>query len=148
MSAKDPRSQGFRDGKAKVRPSITAVILAPSKSVFCGKSAAVLFCLAVFIAFATFSANAQSTITPTTSTIQFAGTPLQSSITAPTGAQVLYGTALSPITNQPIRHLWVGDATAGLCRMDPDLDSPGPYAINPATCLAGFAILGGAMALY
>ena len=31
--------------------------------------------------------------------------------------------------------------------MDPDLDSPGPYAINPGTCLAGFAILGGAMAL-
>ena len=71
----------------------------------------------------------------------------QSPITAPTGAQVLYGTALSPITNQPVRHLWVGDATAGLCRMDPDLDSPGPYAINPATCLAGFAIDGGAMAL-
>jgi titin len=31
--------------------------------------------------------------------------------------------------------------------MDPDLDSPGPYAVNPATCLAGFAIQGGAMAL-
>ena len=60
---------------------------------------------------------------------------------------MLYGTALNPITNQPVRHLWVGDATAGLCRMDPDLDSPGPYAINPGTCLAGFAIDGGAMAL-
>jgi hypothetical protein len=107
---------------------------------------AVLLCLGVFIAFATFSANAQSTITPTTSTIQFAGTPAQSSITAPTGAQVLYGTALNALTNQPVRHLWVGDATAGLCRMDPDLDSPGPYAINPATCLSGFAIVGGAMA--
>ncbi|MBZ5490013.1 MAG: fibronectin type III domain-containing protein [Acidobacteriia bacterium] len=130
-----------------MRPYITAVTLAASKSVLRGKSTAVLFCLAVFFAFATFSANAQSTITPTTSTIQFAGTPAQSSITAPTGAQVLYGTALSPVTNQPIRHLWVGDATAGLCRMDPDLDSPGPYAINPATCLSGFAILGGAMAL-
>jgi hypothetical protein len=31
--------------------------------------------------------------------------------------------------------------------MDPDLDSPGPYAINPGTCLIGFAIDGGAMAL-
>jgi hypothetical protein len=121
--------------------------LTPGKSVFRGKFAAVLLCLGAFIAFATFSANAQSTITPTTSTIQFAGTPAQSTITAPTGAQVLYGASLSPVTNQPVRHLWVGDATAGLCRMDPDLDSPGPYAINPATCLSGFAILGGAMAL-
>ena len=127
-----------------MRQSITTVTLAQSKSGFRGNSAAVLFCLAVFIAFATFSANAQST---TTNTIQFAGTPAQSSITAPTGAQVLYGTALSPVTNQAVRHLWVGDATAGLCRMDPDLDSPGPYAINPGTCLAGFAVLGGAMAL-
>ena len=106
----------------------------------------ILFCMALLFVFEPFSANAQSTIIPTASTIQFAGTPAQSSITAPTGAQVLYGTALSPITNQPVRHLWVGDATAGLCRMDPDLDSPGPYAINPATCLSGFAILGGAMA--
>src|SRR3954469_4807037 len=147
MSERDLGSQGFRDGKAKVRPSITAVVFAQSKPVFRENSAAVLFCLVIFIAFATFSANAQSTIAPTTSTIQFAGTSFQSSITAPTGVQVLYGTALSPISNQPVRHLWVGDATAGLCRMDPDLDSPGPYAINPATCLAGFAILGGAMAL-
>jgi len=130
---KIPGAKVSGTGRLKVRPSITAV--APNKSVFCGKSAAVLFCLAVFITFATFSANAQSTITPTTSTIQFAGTPGQSSITAPTGAQVLYGASLSPVTNQPVRHLWVGDATAGLCRMDPDLDSPGPYAINPATCL-------------
>ena len=103
--------------------------------------------MALLFGFGSFSANAQTTVTPTTNTIQFAGTPAQSSITSPTGAQVLYGTALNPITNQPLRHLWVGDATAGLCRMDPDLDSPGPYAINPGTCLAGFAIDGGAMAL-
>ena len=130
-----------------MRPSIKTASLAQSKSEFRRSSAAVLFCLIVFTALATFSANAQSTVNPTTSTTQFAGTPALSSITAPTGAQVLYGTALSPITNQPVRHLWVGDATAGLCRMDPDLDSPGPYAINPGSCLTGFAILGGAMAL-
>ena len=131
-----------------MRLSITPVSLAQNKLGFRGDSAAVLFCLAVFIAFATFSANAQSTVTPTTNTIQFADTPnAQSPITAPTGAQVLYGSAISPITNQPVRHLWVGDATAGLCRMDPDLDSPGPYAINPGACLTGFAVLGGAMAL-
>src|SRR5438270_11345196 len=126
---------------------IAPVVLAQNKPGARGNCAALLFCLVVFIAFATFSANAQSTVTPTTSTIQFAGTPAQSSITAPTGAEVLYGTALSSVTNQPVRHLWVGDATAGLCRMDPDLDSPAPYAINPATCLTGFAIAGGAMAL-
>ncbi|HEX3091145.1 MAG TPA: fibronectin type III domain-containing protein [Candidatus Angelobacter sp.] len=130
-----------------MRPSGILASFARSKPVFRGNSAAVLFCLAVFIAFATFAANAQSTITPTTSTIQFAGTPAPSSITAPTGAQVLYGAALGPVANQPVRHLWVGDPTAGLCRMDPDLDSPGPYAINPGTCLIGFAIDGGAMAL-
>jgi hypothetical protein len=147
MSAKIPGAKVFGTGRLKVRPSITAVTLAQSKSALRGNFAALLFCLVVFIAFATFSANAQSTIAPTTSTIQFAGTPAQGSITAPTGAQVLYGTALSSVTNQPVRHLWVGDATAGLCRMDPDLDSPGPYAINPSTCLTGFAILGGGMAL-
>ncbi len=130
-----------------MRSSIAHVVLPQNKLRFRGNSAAVLFCLVVFIAFATFSANAQSTIAPTTNTIQFAGTPALSSITAPTGAQVLYGTALNPVTNQPVRHLWVGDATAGLCRIDPDLDSPGPYAINPGACLTGFAILGGAMAL-
>ena len=130
-----------------MRP-VSLASFARSISVLNGNSTAVLFSLAVFIAFATFAANAQTVVSPTTNTIQFAGTPnAQSPITAPTGAQVLYGTALSPITNQPVRHLWVGDATAGLCRMDPDLDSPGPYAINPATCLTGFAIRGGAMAL-
>jgi len=131
-----------------VRPSGILASFARSKPVFRGNFAVVLFCHAVFIAFATFAANAQTAVSPTTNTLQFAGTPnAQSPITAPTGAQVLYGTALNPITNQPVRHLWAGDATAGLCRMDPDLDSPGPYAINRGTCLAGFAIDGGAMAL-
>jgi fibronectin type III domain protein/uncharacterized protein DUF11 len=92
--------------------------------------------------------SAQTTVNPTTSSVQVAGTPdPQSSITAPTGGLVLYGSALSAVTSQPVRHLWVGDTTAGLCRMDPDLDSAGPYAINANTCLSGFAILGGAMTL-
>jgi len=130
-----------------VKSSIDTAVFARNKNFACVKFTLILFCMALLFVFEPFSANAQSTIIPTASTIQFAGTPAQSSITAPTGAQVLYGTALSPITNQPVRHLWVGDATAGLCRMDPDLDSPAPYAINPATCLSGFAILGGAMAL-
>lgn len=130
-----------------MKSSIDTAVFARNKNFACVKFTLILFCMALLFVFEPSSANAQSTITPTASTIQFAGTPAPSSITAPTGAQALYGTALSPITNQPVRHLWVGDATAGLCRMDPDLDSPGPYAINPATCISGFAILGGAMAL-
>src|SRR5215467_105104 len=130
-----------------VKSSIDTAVFARNKNFTCVKFTLFLFCMALLFGFEPFSVNAQSTITPTTSTIQFAGTPAPSLITAPTGAQVLYGSAISPITNQPVRHLWVGDATAGLCRMDPDLDSPGPYAINRGTCLASFAILGGAMAL-
>lgn len=92
------------------------------------------------------SASAQTAISPTTNTIQFAGTPnAQSPITAPTGAFVLYGTALT-VNSQPVRHLWVADGSAGLCRMDPDIDSPGPYSINSATCLHASSVLGGAMA--
>ena len=34
----------------------------------------------------------------------------------------MYGTALNPLTNQPVRHLWVADASAGICRIDPDID--------------------------
>lgn len=107
-------------------------------------------CLAVLLAFAV-AASAQSSSTPTTSTSQIAGTPnAQSSITAPNGGIILYGTALSSVTNQPVRHLWVADGTAGICRIDPDLDSAGPYAINPNTCpfqLNGSRVVGAGMAL-
>jgi len=131
-----------REG-TNVRPSIRIASLAQTV-----KSAAGLVCLLILLGFATFSAGAQTTVSPTSNTIQVAGAPIaQSSITAPTGGMVLYGTAINPITSQPVRHLWVGDSTAGLCRTDPDLDSPAPYAVNPATCLTGASVLGGAMAL-
>jgi hypothetical protein len=98
----------------------------------------------VIFAFGIF-AGAQSPISPTTSSVQFSGTP-GASITQPDGAIVMYGTAISPVTNQPVRHLWVADSSAGICRMDPDLDSPGPYAINPATCpFSGTKVTGGTM---
>ncbi len=59
----------------------------------------------------------------------------------------MYGTALNPVTNQPVRHLWVADGTSGICRMDPDLDTPGPYAINSAMCpFSATKVTGGAMA--
>src|ERR1051326_2627812 len=81
----------------KVRPFAIPASFPRSKSTISVNSTLALFCLALFIAFATFSADAQTAISPTTNTIQFAGTPAQSSITAPTGAQVLYGTAVSQI---------------------------------------------------
>jgi hypothetical protein len=95
------------------------------------------------------TASGQTTINPTTSTIQLAGTPdPQSPITAPSGGIILYGTAINPVTNNPVRHLWIADSAQGICRVDPDLDSPGPYAINGNICplsgLPGFN--GGAMA--
>ena len=105
-------------------------------------------CLIVLLA--TVFAGAQTTVNPTTSTAQIAGTPnTQSPITSPDGGVIMYGTAVNPLTNQPVRHLWVADSTAGICRIDPDLDSPGPYAINPGTCafqLNGSRITGGGMA--
>ena len=112
------------------------------------KSARTLSCIIVLIVLAACAANAQTTVSPTTNTIQFAGTPnAQSPVTSPHGGIVLYGSALSAVTNQPVRHLWVSDGTSGICRMDPDLDSPGPYAINLNTCLSGLSIVGGGMAL-
>ncbi|HWG86141.1 MAG TPA: hypothetical protein VN679_00050, partial [Candidatus Acidoferrales bacterium] len=79
-------------------------------------------CLVVLLA--TIFAGAQTAVNPATSTVQFSGVP-GASITQPDGAIVMYGTAISPVTNQPVRHLWVADSSAGICRMDPDLDSPG-----------------------
>ena len=71
------------------------------------------------------------------------------SVTAPLGGIILNGTGISPVTGQPFRHLWVDDATSGICRVDPDLDSPGPYAMNLNTCpfkINGASITGGPMA--
>jgi uncharacterized repeat protein (TIGR01451 family) len=99
------------------------------------------------------TASAQTLVTPNTTTIQYLGVPnpqnnTASAVTAPLGGIVLKGTALSPVTGQPVRHLWVDDATSGICRVDPDLDSPGPYALNLQTCpfkINGASITGGPM---
>jgi len=103
--------------------------------------------------FAIVAASAQTIVTPPTTTIQYLGVPnpqnnTAASVTAPLGGIILKGTALSPATGQPVRHLWVDDATSGICRVDPDLDSPGPYAINLQTCpfkINGASITGGPM---
>ncbi|MGZ7090048.1 MAG: fibronectin type III domain-containing protein [Candidatus Angelobacter sp.] len=101
------------------------------------------------------TANAQTIVTPNTTTVQYLGVPnpqgtTDAAVTAPLGGIILKGTALSTTTGQPERHLWVADAVSGICRVDPDLDSPGPYAMNLQTCpfkINGASITGGPMAL-
>jgi len=112
-----------------------------------------LFCLVTILMLAIVTASAQTIVSPNTTTIQYLGVPnpqnnTAAAVTAPLGGIVLKGTALSPATGQPVRHLWVDDATSGICRVDPDLDSPGPYAINLQTCpfkINGASITGGPM---
>src|SRR5690242_4442033 len=95
--------------------------------------ARVWFSFIILIAFAAV-AGAQTNVTPPTTTVQYLGIPnpqnTDNAVTAPLGGIVLKGTAISPITGQPFRHLWVDDATFGICRVDPDIDTPGPYALN------------------
>ncbi len=112
-----------------------------------------LFCLITILLLAIVTASAQTIVAPNTTTVQFLGVPnpqgtTDAAVTAPLGGIILKGTALSPATGQPERHLWVADATSGICRVDPDLDSPGPYAMNLQTCpfkINGASITGGPM---
>ena len=79
---------------------------------------------AILAAFGGTIVNAQTT------TAQFA-----TGVTTPQGAVVLTGSGISPATGKFFRHLWSADPVNGLCRLDPDIDSPGPHTINIATCL-------------
>ena len=124
----------------------------------------------MIVTLAIVTASAQTPVTPPTTTIQYLGVPnpqnnTASAVTAPLGGIVLKGSAPSPLNainpasgkffcveNStpciPVRHLWVDDATSGICRIDPDLDTPGPYAINLQTCpfkINGTSITGGPM---
>jgi Fibronectin type III domain/Domain of unknown function DUF11 len=81
--------------------------------------------LVLILSLAAVTASAQ-----TTTTVQFAA-----NVTAPGGGIVLTGTGINPATGQPFRHFWGGDEIGGLCRFDPDLDSPGPYTQNKNTCI-------------
>ena len=108
---------------------------------FLASMSAVFFLCVVLAA----SAGAQ-----TTTTTLFAGTQDPSAfgladVTLPGPGIVLPGTAINPATGLPVRHLWYGDNTQGLCRLDPDVDSagtsPGPglgsHTTNFATCVGG-----------
>src|SRR5262249_14791787 len=62
-------------------------------------------------------------------------TQFASGVNTPQGGLVLSGSAVNPATGNPYRHLWTADAVNGLCRLDPDGDTVGLQAVNPATCL-------------
>ena len=60
-------------------------------------------------------------------------------LATPQGGLVLSGTAVNPATGNPFRHLWTADAVNGLCRIDPDVDTPAAQTINHATCVSTVA---------
>lgn len=109
----------------------------------CGRFiSARIFCFVIVLAFAAI-ASGQTPVNPATNTILFSG----QNNTAPQGGIVLYGTATSAITGQPVRHLWVSDSKFSVCRMDPELDAPGPWGINPNSCTYSVNRGGGAIPL-
>ncbi|HEY1936987.1 MAG TPA: fibronectin type III domain-containing protein [Candidatus Angelobacter sp.] len=89
-----------------------------------------LWCVAVLFAFVA-SAHAQNVTvlnTPTTTKL-WAGTQDWSvfglsSVTSPGSGVILEGTAISTFTGKPVRHMWYGDSSNGLCRVDPEVDDP------------------------
>ena len=83
-----------------------------------------IFFLAQFIV---FSGAAMATLV----------TQIASGLTAPNSGVILSGTAVNPATGLPYRHLWIPDHLAGVCRMDPDLDSgAATYTLNRSTCIS------------
>lgn len=73
--------------------------------------------------------------------------PSNSSITAPASGVIINGTNLK--NGVPVRHLWTPDHLKGICRVDPDIDSGGPFHLNDATCMSfvgGTAIKPGQLA--
>jgi uncharacterized repeat protein (TIGR01451 family) len=113
----------------------TSTWTAAEQGACCGRriSARAWFCFTILLAFAAL-VSAQTPVAPTTSTIEFSGGTANTINTGPVGGIVLQGAAISQFTGQPVRHLWVGDSFAGPCRMDPEIDAPGPWDINRLTC--------------
>ncbi len=117
---------------------------AADRGVFCGSiTGRVFFIALIVLVFAALPMSAQTPVSPTTNTLLFSG----QNNTAPQGGIVLYGTATSAFTGRPVRHLWVSDSFASVCRMDPELDAPGPWQINPNTCTYAINRGGGAIPL-
>ena len=100
-------------------------------------SVRIWLCFTLLLAFTALSASAQTPINPTTNTILFSGQANQDPQdhnTDPVGGIIMQGTAISAFTGQPVRHLWVADSFASICRMDPEIDAPGPWHMNSNTC--------------
>jgi uncharacterized repeat protein (TIGR01451 family) len=94
-----------------------------------------LCCMSVL--FGATAASAQTPINPTTNTILFSGQANQDPQdhnTNPVAGIIMQGTAVSQFTGQPVRHLWVADSFASICRMDPEIDAPGPWHMNSNSC--------------
>ena len=88
------------------------------------KTSATTIRVGLLAALATVAANAQ----PTT-------TLFASGVAGPTGGLTLNGSGINPATGNLLRHLWSSDPVNGLCRLDPDIDTPGAHTINVATCV-------------
>jgi uncharacterized repeat protein (TIGR01451 family) len=88
----------------------------------------------ILFALAALPASAQTPVNPTTNTILFSGQDINSRNTGPTAGIIMQGTAISAFTGRPVRHLWVADTFASICRMDPEIDAPGPWDIAPLSC--------------
>jgi uncharacterized repeat protein (TIGR01451 family) len=99
----------------------------------------------LFLALAALPLNAQTLVNPTTNTIKFSGQDAASLNTGPLGGIIMQGTAISLFTGQPVRHLWVADTRASICRMDPEIDAPGPWDINILSCTYSVNRGGGAI---
>ncbi len=100
-------------------------------------------CMIVFLG--ATAASAQTPINPTTNTILFSGQSAQdpqNHNTDPVAGIIMQGTATSAFTGQPVRHLWVADSFDSICRMDPEIDAPGPWHMSDHTC-EFFVISGG-----
>ncbi|HET9364644.1 MAG TPA: fibronectin type III domain-containing protein [Candidatus Angelobacter sp.] len=83
------------------------------------------------------SLNAQTTVNPTTNTVLFSGSANQDPQdhnTNPLAGIIMQGTAISDITGLPVRHLWVADTAASICRMDPEIDAAGPWHMTNESC--------------
>lgn len=97
-----------------------------------------LVCFSLWLACSVNLLNAQTTISPTTTTTQFAGkdpnSTAPSDVTFPNSGLILSGAAINPATGKPFRHLWYGDSANGFCRTDPDVDTAGIHSINLNTC--------------
>ena len=79
------------------------------------------------------AASAQTPVNPTTNTILFSGQSAQDPQdhnTDPVAGIIMQGTATSAFTGQPVRHLWVADSFDSICRMDPEIDAPGPWHMS------------------